>query len=273
MSFKKQAVMSLSGGMDSTSLMIKLLSQEYNVLAISFDYGQKHSIELVKAMSCCEYVGHVHNKEYIGIQHKIFRLDFGSLLYSSLTTEGYEVPEGHYENENMIQTVVPNRNKMFMSILQAVALSLGEKMQTDVIIGLGVHSGDHAIYPDCREEFYEQDMEAFRIGNYISHKVELYLPYLNLDKAGILKDGQNSCDVLGLDFDEVYRRTNTSYKPNAAGMSDYKSASSVERIEAFVRLGKKDPVQYADGDTPVSWTKVVHHVNTILGGENGKTKS
>ena len=84
-------------------------------------------------------------------------------------------------------------------------------------------------------------------------------PYLLGDKFDILMDGQYCCEQLGLDFDEVYRRTNTSYKPTAEGLSDYKSASSVERIEAFLKLGRKDPVEYVDG-----WDVAKNHVTELL---------
>ena len=90
-------------------------------------------------------------------------------------------------------------------------------------------------------------------------KVTYYTPYLNGYKFDILKDGEVCCDKLHLDFDEVYKRTNTSYKPTAEGLSDYKSASSVERIEAFLKLGRKDPVTYVDG-----WETAREHVVALL---------
>jgi 7-cyano-7-deazaguanine synthase len=139
---------------------------------------------------------------------------------------------------------------------------------------MGIHAGDHAIYPDCRQEFRDADFEAFKIGNWGSEKVKFYTPYLEEDKFGILQDGETCCKQLGLDFDEVYKRTNTSYKPifiNLDGgmgygewYSDYKSASSVERVEAFIKLGRPDPVLYADETGPVSWGTVVSHVEQIL---------
>jgi 7-cyano-7-deazaguanine synthase len=175
----------------------------------------------------------------------------------------------------MKETVVPNRNKIFASLIQAVALSIatkGEKHQ--VAIALGVHAGDHQIYPDCRAEFRDADFEAFKIGNWDSELVEVYTPYMEINKFDILEDGQKSCDILGLDFDEVYKRTNTSYKPikhyyrpetNAfKWYSDYKSAASVERIEAFIRLGRPDPVEYADETGPVTWETARIYVEQVL---------
>ena len=166
----------------------------------------------------------------------------------------------------MKETVVPNRNKMFSSIIQAVALSLAtandERRYVD--IAMGIHAGDHAIYPDCRQEFRDADFEAFKVGNWEVERVSHYTPYLNTDKFGILQDGELACQKLRLNFDEIYKRTNTSYKPFPSGNSDYKSAASVERIEAFLKLGRPDPVQYEDETGPVSWEVAKAHVESVL---------
>ena len=156
----------------------------------------------------------------------------------------------------MKATVVPNRNKIFASITQAVALSVADRTQENVAIALGIHAGDHAIYPDCRQEFRDADDHAFRVGNWNAERVNYFTPYLNGDKYDILRDGEQLCAELGFDFDVVYASTNTSYKPiqiNGVWYSDYKSASSVERIEAFIKLGRPDPVAYADETGPVTW--------------------
>lgn len=183
-------------------------------------------------------------------------------------------PEGHYEEDNMKDTVVPNRNKMFSSIIQAVALSIANAKDCEVKIAMGIHAGDHAIYPDCRQEFRDADYEAFKQGNWDAEKVSYITPYLNGDKFDILVDGQSACFKLGIDFDEVYKKTNTSYKPikhyhrpetNAyEWYSDYKSASSVERIEAFIKLGRPDPVSYADETGPVDYKVAENHVKQLL---------
>tara|TARA_R110000751_G_scaffold90621_2_gene177822 strand:+ start:228 stop:860 length:633 start_codon:yes stop_codon:yes gene_type:complete len=205
------------------------------------------------------------------------------LLNSSLVEGGDEVPEGHYEEDNMKATVVPNRNKIFSSIIQSVALSIANETKSPVEIAMGIHAGDHSIYPDCRQEFRDADMIAFREGNWDAELVSSYTPYLNGDKFDILIDGQDCCNQLGVDFDEVYKRTNTSYKPipihesvtiSERGMmrtktkinwySDYKSASSVERIEAFLKLGRKDPVGYADENGRVKWEVAKNHVEILL---------
>ena len=164
----------------------------------------------------------------------------------------------------MKATVVPNRNKIFSSITQAVALSVANRTGNNTDIALGIHAGDHAVYPDCRQEFRDADDEAFRQGNWDADKVGFFTPYLLTDKFGILQDGEKLCVELGLDFDEVYKRTNTSYKPYPSGNSDYKSASSVERIEAFIKLGRKDPVQYEDETGEVSWEVAKAAVEKVL---------
>lgn len=267
---KQQAVLSLSGGMDSSTLLLHLLANNYEVTALSFDYGQKHRMELDRAKSLIEYINSDCTTPFV--RHQVIKLDgLSQLLNSSLVEGGSDVPEGHYEQENMKATVVPNRNKIFSSIVQAVALSIADRTGMESFIAMGIHAGDHAIYPDCRQEFRDADFEAFRIGNWGSEKVGFYTPYLQSNKFDILEDGLKCCEQLRLDFDEVYKRTNTSYKPimfktpvGPRWFSDYKSAASVERIEAFIKLGRPDPVAYADEEGPVSWEVAKAHVEKVL---------
>lgn len=294
---KKLAVLSLSGGMDSSTLLLNLLSNGYEVTALSFDYGQKHNIELERAKSLVKYLNSNFSEEnhrgdnfgkYYPINHKIIKLDgLQNLLHSNLVQGGEDVPEGHYKDDNMRLTVVPNRNKIFSSIIQAAALSLATSNDNNPVkIAMGIHAGDHDIYPDCRQEFRDADHKAFEMGNWDAHLVSHYTPYLDLDKFGILKDGEYSCQELGIDFNEVYKRTITSYKPIyvpdppsksrvqetlrtswGKWYSDYKSASSVERVEAFIKLGRPDPAEYADETGPVSWDKVELEVQKVLNNE------
>lgn len=249
---KKQAVLSLSGGLDSSTLLLHLLANSYEVTALGFDYGQKHKVELERATDLVAYLKSKGQK----VRHQIIKLEgLQQLLNSALVTGGADVPHEYYAAENQKQTVVPNRNKIFSSITQAVALSIATKPITDdctigqeVIIALGVHAGDSDIYPDCREEFRQADLHAFRVGNWDSHLVDFYTPYMKVTKREILEDGTDSCTKLGLNFDEVYKRTNTSYDPDPiTGKSSGKSGADIERILAFNSLGLVDPVEYVEG--------------------------
>ena len=270
----KHCVVSLSGGMDSSTLLLRALKEYDTVTGISFDYGQKHRVELERAQQLIDYVNSNPNKycpadencfNGCTVNYRQIKLDgLADLLDSALVEGGEDVPEGHYENDNMKETVVPNRNKIFASITQAVALSVANRTGENCDIALGIHAGDHAVYPDCRQEFRDADDTAFREGNWNADMVGYFTPYLNTDKFGILQDGEKLVDQLGLSFDEVYKRTNTSYKPYPSGNSDYKSASSVERIEAFIALGRKDPVQYEDETGEVDYEIAKAHVKKVL---------
>jgi 7-cyano-7-deazaguanine synthase len=273
--------------MDSSTLLLRCLKEYDSVTAISFDYGQKHRVELERAQSLVDYLNSCadcNKLKPININYRQIQLNgLVDLLDSALVTGGDDVPEGHYAEENMKATVVPNRNKIFASIVQAVALSVANKTGEQCDIAMGIHAGDHAIYPDCRQEFRDADDHAFRMGNWDAERVGYFTPYLEGDKFTILQDGEVLCGELGLDFNEVYFRTNTSYKPlyheiayenedeivEVKGwFSDYKSASSVERVEAFIKLGRPDPVLYADEFGPVSWNYVVAEVTKVLENHN-----
>jgi 7-cyano-7-deazaguanine synthase len=283
---KDHVVLSLSGGLDSSTLLLRCLSEYKSVTAISFDYGQKHRVELERAQSLIDYlcnddIGIANTLRYRQIQLN----GLVDLLDSALVTGGDDVPEGHYAEENMKATVVPNRNKIFASITQAVALSVANRTGETCDIAMGIHAGDHAIYPDCRQEFRDADDFAFRMGNWDADKVGYFTPYLEGNKFTILQDGEVLCKELGLDFDEVYSRTMTSYKPIKITIpsqkssipgeeissgetykwySDYKSASSVERVEAFIKLGRPDPAPYADETGPVTWETARIYVEQVL---------
>ena len=237
----KCAVMALSGGMDSTGLLMHLLADGHEVHALSYDYGQKHSLELDRAKANINYL----KSKGITVSHKIIDLRSAmSVFHSALTDDSMDIPEGHYEEEQMKQTVVPNRNAIFSSVLYGYALSIALKKDQEVKIALGVHSGDHEIYPDCRPEFYGALENAFQIGNWSSDKVSFYLPYIGGDKETILRDSEKSLDKLGLDFNTVFANTNTSYDPDEMGRSSGKSGADVERILAFHAIGRADPVPY-----------------------------
>ena len=244
-----RAVMALSGGMDSTALLCRLLADGYEVSCISYDYGQKHVVELERAKANVAYL----SANGISVEHRIVDLSgVMGIFHSALTNDEIDVPEGHYEEDQMKATVVPNRNAIFSSILYGYALSIATKEDTDVIIALGVHSGDHAIYPDCRPEFYDSLGKSFALGNWDSERIYFHLPYIEGDKETILRDALESCNKLEIDFDTIFRNTNTSYNPDSKGRSSGTSGADVERILAFHAIGREDPVEYV-----TSWNEVL----------------
>ena len=245
------SVLSLSGGLDSTTLLLHLLAKEDEVYAISFNYGQKHRIEIEFAKRNINYL----NKNGYQVNHKVVDIsDIVSLLKSSLTDMESSVPEGHYMDESMKSTFVPNRNSIFSSIIYGYALSIYKSTGTFVEFSLGVHAGDHLIYPDCRPEFYSHLIKSFDIGNWNSEGVSLYFPYINLQKSDIIKDGIYSCEKLDLDYKLIYKNTLTTYSPDSNGYSNGKTGSDIERILAFNQLDIEDPGLYLE-----SWDKLVTH--------------
>ena len=219
----KKAVLSLSGGMDSTALLVAFLAEGYEVSALSFDYGQKHKLELERLAQNITYLS---EKGY-EIEHTVLDVSqIGNIYESALTNEAISVPEGHYEEDNMKATVVPNRNMIFFSMIAGYALSIATKN-------------------NC--EFYVEAMNAFNAGNWDSKLVKLKLPYIDGDKFTILQDSAYNCEKLDLDFDIIFANTNTSYAPDEKGRANGKTGSDVERILAFHKLGRRDPIEYVGG--------------------------
>lgn len=217
----KKAVIIISGGMDSATLLYHYLKNGYEVHAISFDYGQRHSREVVYAGLMCKS---------LGVEHKIITLPIAELLTGSSQTDmSVEVPEGHYADENMKKTVVPNRNMVMLAIAGSWAVSL----KAD-ILGYGAHAGDHTIYPDCRESFIGPMELAFE--NCDWHKVKLEAPFVLLTKGDIAKVGY----ALGVPFDKTW----TCYK--GLELHCGKCGACQERKEAFVTAGIEDPTAYVD---------------------------
>ena len=213
---KKRAVVVISGGMDSTTLLYKVIKEGFEVSALSFDYGQRHKKELEVAKQTCDK---------LGVLHKVIDLtSVGQVMKNSALTDDIDVPEGHYADENMKLTVVPNRNMIMASIAVAEAVSVEAEA-----VYLGVHAGDHDIYPDCRKEFIEKLSEVTKIANY--HPVEIRAPYLEMDKGDILIEGKE----LHVD----YGLTWTCYKGGDKPCG--KCGSCVERAEGFVKAGMVDP--------------------------------
>jgi len=243
------AVLSLSGGLDSTSLLLHLLLKKYKIYTVTYNYGQKHSIEIEYAKKNIEYL----SSHGFKVENRIVNIsDCMELLSSALTDKNIDIPLGHYEDMSMKETVVPNRNAIFASILYGYALSISKRHNQKVDLSLGVHSGDHAIYPDCRPEFYNSIMKSFKLGNWDTENINIYLPYLNNSKSEIIKDAIDSTNQLNLDFNLIFKNTITTYFPNKDGLSDGKTGSDVERILAFEELNLQDPAQYTD-----SWENIV----------------
>lgn len=207
----------LSGGMDSTTMLYKLLAEGNEIRAISFDYGQRHKLELEKASETCKK---------LGVEHKIIDISFiKDLVSNSALTGDIEVPEGHYASENMKLTVVPNRNMIMASI--AIGYAVNEDYDA---VALGVHSGDHAIYPDCRPDFIDKLNSLSLIANF--KPIQVLAPFLNLDKGDIA--------TIGKELEVDYSNTLTCYKGTEIPCG--KCGSCVERAEAFEKANSNDPL-------------------------------
>ncbi|GGB82010.1 7-cyano-7-deazaguanine synthase [Marinobacterium zhoushanense] len=217
---KEKVVVIYSGGMDSFTVLHRAVREGYDVYALSFNYGQRHSKELEYAKSVCEELGVPHQVTDITAVN-------GLLQGSSLTSSNIEVAEGHYAAENMKSTVVPNRNMILLSLAVGYAVSLGAGK-----VFYGAHSGDHTIYPDCRPEFVHAMNSVTQIANF--EPVEIVSPFLDDDKTGILKYGL----AIGLDYAKSWTCYNGREK--ACG----KCGSCRERLEAFEVNGCVDPLIY-----------------------------
>lgn len=240
----KKAVISLSGGLDSTCLLLELLAQGYEVRAYGFDYGQKHSIELTKVKKNIKLLQDLGYR----VTHQIINLrDCFSDSASSLHEGGDKIPEGDYRDETMKSTVVENRNVIFSAIIYGKALGWANKTQDNVLISLGLHAGDHAIYPDCRPESQEMARELFRISNWGSERVDYEAPFIHCDKAEVLHRGLTAMNVMMLNKEQqmyILRNTHSCYAPDEKGRSCGKCGTCVERLEAFEKNGIKDPIEY-----------------------------
>lgn len=213
-----------SGGMDSVTALYRARREHEVVAAVSFDYGAKHNAR--------ELGFAAEHAAKLGVRHRLIDLRFmGALFRSALLMGGDEIPEGHYEAESMRRTVVPFRNAIMLSIAAGLAESEGAEG-----LVIAAHAGDHAIYPDCREDFMQAMGEAMRLGTYAG--IRLLRPFIALDKGGIAAEGAK----LGVDFS----RTWSCYKGGAVHCG--KCGTCVERREAFTRAGLVDPTTYASTD-------------------------
>jgi 7-cyano-7-deazaguanine synthase len=217
---KKKAVLSLSGGLDSSTLLAYLLQQGMEVVPVCFHYGSKHETYEQHA------AGQVAN--HYGL--RLFQFDIEDVFApfkSNLLKSGGEIPEGHYESESMRQTVVPGRNMIFASILAGFAQSIEAS-----VVALGVHAVDHAIYPDCRPRFIERMQEAIEAAT--DDAVTIDTPFLFMTKTDIVHRG--------LRLKVPYQLTRTCYKDQSLACG--RCGSCVERQESFAQNHAIDPIQY-----------------------------
>ena len=217
-------VLCYSGGLDSTVLLSSLKSEGHFVNAFSVDYGQRHVKELSAANALCDYYQVQHEiADLSGLRRSLF-------AGSSQTSSEIAVPEGHYAEESMKQTVVPNRNMVLLAL--ATALAVSRKYDA---VAFAAHTGDHAIYPDCRPEFAEAMEDAIRLCDW--HSVKLIRPFLYptpMSKTDIIK--------LGNELQVPFHRTWSCYKGQQyhCGVC----GTCVERKEAFEKSGVTDPTVY-----------------------------
>lgn len=214
-----KVVVIYSGGMDSFTVLNHAIKNGHEVYALSFNYGQRHVRELDAAANVCTS---------LNIPHKVVDITaINSLLAGSSLTSDIEIPEGHYEADSMQSTVVPNRNMILLSLAIGYAVSIGAEA-----VYYGAHSGDHAIYPDCRPEFVEKMNDVSLIANYEPVRIEV--PFLRNDKAEILAAGL----AMGLDYSQTWTCYNGREK--ACG----KCGACMERLEAFAANQQTDPLPY-----------------------------
>ncbi len=220
----KQVLVLLSGGMDSVSALHDAAHKHHVLAGVSFNYGSKHNDREIPFAA--------YHCRQLGIRHEVISLDFVNRLFkSALLKSGGEVPEGHYEELSMKQTVVPFRNGIMLSIAGGFAESIGA---TGLVIA--AHAGDHAIYPDCREDFMRAMGDAIRLGTYA--QIEVIRPFISMTKAQIAARGAE----LGVDFAQTW----SCYRGGEVHCG--RCGTCVERREAFIVSGVTDPTTYAEID-------------------------
>jgi 7-cyano-7-deazaguanine synthase len=214
-----------SGGLDSVTLAHKVAAERKLVHMVSFDYGQRHRKELDFARRAAQRLGVAHDVVELG--------DVGARLTGSALTDGVVVPEGHYAEETMRATVVPNRNAIMLAIAFGIAVARGAEA-----VATAVHGGDHFIYPDCRPAFIEAFAAMQRSALDGFAQIALAAPFLRASKADIVREGAR----LGVPFVETW----SCYKGGARHCG--RCGTCVERREAFDLAGVADPTAYDDAD-------------------------
>ncbi|ANN61025.1 7-cyano-7-deazaguanine synthase QueC [Mesorhizobium loti] len=219
------ALVICSGGLDSVSLAHKVATEQKLIGLLSFDYGQRHKKELGFAAICAKR---------LGVPHQIVDIrDVGRNLSGSALTDNVDVPDGHYAEDSMRITVVPNRN----AIMLAIAFGVAAAQKADAV-ATAVHGGDHFIYPDCRPAFIDafQTMQNHALAGYAD--ICLYAPYVNISKADIVSEGAK--------YATPFEATWSCYKGGARHCG--RCGTCVERREAFDLAGITDPTDYEDAD-------------------------
>jgi 7-cyano-7-deazaguanine synthase len=215
----------LSGGMDSVAAFYEVLGTHEVAACLSFDYGAKHNAREIPFAKL--------HADRAGVLHQVIPLDFMNRLFKSdLLQSGGDIPEGHYAEESMKQTVVPFRNGIMLAIATGYAESIGAGG-----LVIAAHSGDHAIYPDCREPFMRAMATAMGEGTYA--KIQLLRPFIAMDKTAIARRGVE----LGIDFSETW----SCYKGGEIHCGV--CGTCVERREAFILAGLPDPTRYEQTPT------------------------
>jgi len=220
-----------SGGLDSVSLAHKVAAERELTALLSFDYGQRHAKELDFAAACARRLDVAH--------HVVDLRGVGAALSGSALTDDVDVPDGHYEEETMRITVVPNRNAIMLAVGFGMAAAQGASA-----VAAAVHGGDHFIYPDCRPDFIDafQAMENKALDGVA--KVDLYTPFVTISKADIVTEGTR--------YKTPFAETWSCYK--GGDLHCGRCGTCVERREAFHLAGVDDPTVYADPDY---WRSVV----------------
>jgi 7-cyano-7-deazaguanine synthase len=223
-----KTILIYSGGLDSTALLYQLKAEGREVKTLSINYGQKH----IKELTAARYI-----TSNLGVEHQIVDLSAIRPLLggSSQTDDSVAVPDGHYAEEVMKKTIVSNRNMLMLSVAGAWAIS--SRYDT---IAYAAHAGDHAIYPDCREEFVKPLNEAMQNADW--HKVSIERPFISTTKAGIVKVGSK----LNVPFAQTW----SCYKGGDKHCGT--CGTCYERREAFIEAGVKDPTPYLDATTTFS---------------------
>ncbi len=221
MSGPERVVVLLSGGMDSVSALYDARETQEVVACLSFDYGSRHN---ARELECARF-----HATRCGVTHLVIPLEFvGAHFTSHLLQGGGDIPKGHYEETTMQKTVVPFRNGIMLSVGAGFAESRG----ADALV-IAAHAGDHAIYPDCREEFMRAMADAVRLGTYA--KVEIVRPFISMTKAEIARRG----GALGVDFAQTW----SCYLGGEVHCGE--CGTCVERREAFMLAELRDPTVYA----------------------------